>query len=110
MLDYADTLRRRLTVARAAKLDSLDAALSSRLGSMKSMQRGQSPNGTVAISSINTAKSWLSFVGAKINDTTVDARTMQYNGEITSATQLTIRDMWGPAGTSFASWEVTEHN
>lgn len=92
----ADT---RLTSARATKLDSIDAAVSSRLGSIKSVQRGTisvsmaaggvvAATATATITSVNTARTSIQMLGLSLDVGGVGA---VFGGRLalTSATTLT---------------------
>jgi hypothetical protein len=95
----------RLSTTRAANLDNIDTTVTSRLGSIKTLQKGTlTYNGTATITSVTTAKSILTYDGDDNLQNTSGHRL-----EFTNATTITGFMAQG-VGDEVARFTVQEHN
>lgn len=114
------TLTSRLTSTRAGYLDNLDAAVSTRLGSIKSIQRDTiavvlsgvgghySGSNTDAISSVNTAKSIVILLGFTPGTDALSSYFARL--ELTNGTTVTATVAGGSAVTVTVAYQVVEFN
>ncbi len=98
--------------AKAAKLAQLDAAISSRLGSIKSIQRGSitltGTYNTATVTAVTTAKAMLMFLGARSTDT-FGENTGECTLELVNSTTVAAeRETSG--GTAYVHWQLVEFN
>ena len=93
------TLTGRLTSGRATALDNLDAAITTRLGSIKSIQRGSitvthsgagSTSNTATITSVTTSKSVILKLGHTCNSDIAQTRVELTNGTTVTAYSTVI--------------------
>ncbi len=115
MIDVLSVLLSRLTAARAA---FLDAAISSRLGSIKSIQTGavsmtNTTSATATITSVNTAKAIFSLLGQSANWqgagflTAIHARVILTNATTVTATKTGAAN---PGNTLTVRFMIIEFN
>jgi hypothetical protein len=126
MLDWLQELRylarRALPTGTSGSVaDRLDAKVSSRKGSIKSVQRGtielaggQSPgnaSATATITAVDTAKSEIHFLGAtSSSNITSDGTKAMDRVALTNSTTVTAFAGDGAGGTHIVGYEVVEDN
>lgn len=123
-LDAAITSRAVATTALSnatwtdTKAAYLDAAISSRMGGIKGIQRGtvtianDATSGTATITSVTTSKSELRMLGQSggASSTSFKAAANCVRIELTNATTITATRALAETTSIVVSWELTEYN
>lgn len=100
------------TVWTSTKAGYVDAAISGRLGSIKTLNRGQitiasgTASNTATITAVNTAKSICLFGGARGNATAGYIGTV----ELTNSTTVTAQRVGSPAADLVVGYTIVEFN
>lgn len=110
-----ELLTNRLTTTRASNIDNLDAAISGRLGSIKTMQRGKislaasTGSGTATITSVTTSKARIFKLGSSNSSGLSGVQPIVASVELTNATTVTARHPANQVATDIG-YEVAEYN